>query len=92
MQVVKLNNPIMVNGEEVKEVKLDFEAIRGKDLIAAEKEVRKMGDTTPSVFLSMDFQALVAAKLIGVPVEDVLDMTSTDFKNLVLPVANFLLG
>ena len=61
-----------VNGEEVKEVKLDFEAIRGKDLIAAEKEVRKMGDTTPAVFLSMDFQALVAAKLIGVPVEDVL--------------------
>lgn len=92
MQVVKLNNPIMINGEEVKEVKLDFEAICGKDLIAAEKEVRKMGDTTPSVFLSMDFQALVAAKLIGVPVEDVLDMTSADFKNLVLPVANFLLG
>ena len=92
MQVVKLNNPIMVNGEEVKEVKLDFEAIRGKDLIAAEKEVRKMGDTTPSVFLSMDFQALVAAKLIGVTVEDVLDKPSTDFKNLVLPVANFLLG
>ena len=92
MQVVKLNNPIMVNGEEVKEVKLDFEAIRGKDLIAAEKEVRKMGDTTPAVFLSMDFQALVAAKLIGVPVEDVLEMQSTDFKNLVLPVANFLLG
>ena len=92
MQVVKLNNPIMVNGEEVKEVKLDFEAIRGKDLIVAEKEVRKMGDTTPSVFLSMDFQALVAAKLIGVPVEDVLDMPLADFKNLVLPVANFLLG
>ena len=46
MQVVKLNNPIMVNGEEVKEVQLDFEAISGKDLIAAEKEVRKMGDTT----------------------------------------------
>ncbi|WP_419557165.1 phage tail assembly protein [Phascolarctobacterium succinatutens] len=92
MQVVKLNNPIMVNGNEVKEVQLDFEAIRGKDLIAAEKEVRKMGDTTPSVFLSMDFQALIAAKLIGVPVEDVLDMHSSDFKNLVLPVANFLLG
>ena len=51
-----------------------------------------MGDTTPAVFLSMDFQALIAAKLIGVPVEDVLDMPSTDFKNLVLPVANFLLG
>lgn len=92
MQVVQLNNPIMVNGEEVKEVKLDFEAIRGKDLIAAEKEVRKMGDTTPSVFLSMEFQALVAAKMIGVPVEDILGMPSTDFKNLVLPVANFLLG
>lgn len=52
MQVVKLNNPIMVNGNEVKEVQLDFEAIRGKDLIAAEKEVRKMGDTTPAVGFS----------------------------------------
>lgn len=41
MQVVKLNNPIMVNGEEVKEVKLDFEAIRGKDLIVAERKCAK---------------------------------------------------
>ncbi len=92
MQVVKLNNPIMVNGTEVMEVTLDFDQIRGKDLIAAEKEVRKMGDTTPAVFLSMDFQAVVAAKLVGVPVEDIFEMTSTDFKNIVLPVANFLLG
>ena len=91
MQVVKLNNPIMVNGTEVMEVTLDFDQIRGKDLIAAEKEVRKMGDTTPAVFLSMDFQAVVAAKLVGVPVEDIFEMTSTDLKNIVLPVANFLL-
>lgn len=86
---VKLEKALITTGGEVKEVEFDFNKLKGSDLIAAEKEVRAMGDQTPSVFLSMNFQAIVAAKLIGVPVDDILDLPATDFRNIVFPVANF---
>lgn len=89
---VKLEKALTTTGGEVREVEFDFNKLKGSDLIAAEKEVRAMGDQTPSVFLSMNFQAIVAAKLIGVPVEDILDLPATDFRNIVFPVANFLLS
>lgn len=92
MQTIKLKQPMIIKGKEESKIVLDFEQIRGKDLIAAEKEVRAMGDTTPSVFLSMNFQAVVAAKLLGVPVEDIQELPATDFRNIVVPVANFLLS
>lgn len=92
MQVIKLKQPMTIKGKEESKITLDFEQIRGKDLISAEKEVRAMGDTTPSVFLSMNFQTVIAAKLLGVPVEDIQDLPATDFRNIVVPVANFLLG
>lgn len=92
MQTIKLKQAMIIKGKEENEIVLDFEQICGKDLIAAEKEVRAMGDTTPSVFLSMNFQSVIAAKLLGVPVEDIQALPATDFRNIVVPVANFLLG
>ena len=56
------------------------------------KVMRAMGDTTPSAFLSMNFHAIVAAKLIGVPVDDLFDMNAADFKNITVAVAGFLLA
>lgn len=92
MEKIILTHPMIVKGEEVKEIILNFEAIRGKDLIEAEKEVRMLGDTTPTVFLSMNFQAVLAAKMIGVPVDEIMEMNSADFKKVIVPVASFLLS
>lgn len=92
MEKIILTHPMTVKGEEVKEIILNFEAIRGKDLIEAEKEVRMLGDTTPTVFLSMNFQAVLAAKMIGVPVDEIMEMNSADFKKVIVPVASFLLS
>lgn len=89
---ITLTKALEIKGTEVKEVELDFEKIKGRTLIQAEKEVRAKGDQTPSVFLSMSFQAVIAAKLIGVPVDDIEALPAVDFRNLVFPVANFLLG
>lgn len=91
MAVIKLSKPLMVKGNEVTEIELNFENLTGKQLIKAEREVRAKGDQTPSVFLSMNFQAAVAAKLIGVPVDDIEDLPATDFRNIVFQVSNFLL-
>lgn len=92
MVKVILSKAINVQGKDVKELDLDFTKITGNDLIKAENETRAMGDQTPSVFLSMRFQAIVAAKLIGVPVDDILELLAMDFRNIVFPVANFLLN
>ncbi len=90
--IVKLKTSLKIKDQTMNEVSLNFDNIAGNDLVTAESEVRAMGDQTPSVFLSMRFQAAVAAKLIGVPVDDILALPVPDFRKLVLPVANFLLG
>lgn len=89
---ISLKKAIKVNGEEKEKINLDFESITGRDLINAEKVMRAMGDTTPSAFLSMNFHAIVAAKIIGIPVDDIFDMNATDFKNITVAVAGFLLA
>lgn len=88
METIKLSKPLMIKGEETKEVKLDFNSLTGKQLIDAEREARLKGDQTPSVFLSMTFQAIVAGKLIGVLADEIEDLPATDFRNLVMPVAD----
>ena len=90
--IVKLKTSLKIKDQTMNVISLNFDNITGNDLVAAESEVRAMGDQTPSVFLSMRFQAAVAAKLIGVPVDDVLALPVPDFRKLVFPVANFLLG
>ena len=89
---ISLKKAIKVNGEEKEKINLDFESITGRDLINAEKVMRAMGDTTPSAFLSMNFHAIVAAKIIDIPVDDIFDMNATDFKNITVAVAGFLLA
>lgn len=70
----------------------DFDSITGHDLIDAEKTLRALGDTTPTAYLSMNYHAIITAKLMGVPVDDILEMNATDFKNITVAVAVFLLA
>lgn len=89
---VTLTKALKVKGKDTTSISLDFDKITGNDLLKAEKEARAMGDQSPSVFLSMTFQAVIAAKLIGVPPDDIMALPATDFRNIVFPVANFLLS
>lgn len=91
MTKVKLTKPLKIAGKEVTEVELDVEALSGRDLTLAERESRAMGDNAASMFVSMNFQAIVAAKLLKVPVDDILDLPTADFKKLVVPVMRFFL-
>lgn len=90
-KIIKLSKPLKINKQDVTEVELDFNKITGATLLAAEREARALGDDSMSMFVSMQYQAIVAAKIIGVSVEDITELPSNDFKNIVLPVANFLL-
>lgn len=90
-KTIKLSKPLKINQQDVNEVVLDFNKITGATLLAAEHEARTRGEDSMSVFVSMQYQAILAAKIIGVPVEDIEELPGNDFKNIVLSVANFLL-
>ena len=89
---IKLKKAIKINGEETKTVNLNFDSITGNELIEAERTLRALGDTSPSAYLSMKYHAIIAAKLMGIPLDDVLEMNATDFKNVTVAVAGFLLA
>ena len=89
--VITLKKAILVVDKEVKSVDLDMDKLTGEDFIKAEAEVRAAGDMTPSMVMSMRFHAALAARLIGVPMDDVLAMPATDFTRITNPVAFFLL-
>lgn len=90
--IITIKHPLMIQDKEVTELTIDFDKLTGNDFIMAEQEVRAMGDTTPTVFLSMKFQAALAARCLGVPVDDILALPGNDFRSLIVPMANFLLN
>lgn len=89
--LIKLTKPFKVKDKEVTEIELDFEKLTGKQLTDAEKEARAMGDRSPSVLVSMLYHSIIVAKIIGVPVDDVLAMNAADYKVLVSEAATFFL-
>ncbi|MBU2701688.1 hypothetical protein Ga0466249_002807 [Sporomusaceae bacterium BoRhaA] len=91
---MKLAKPITKDGTEITELNLDFDKITGNQIIAAEKEARMLGDTTPDACYSKTFQAVIAAKAADQPliVDDILAMNGMDFINITTQAANFLFG
>lgn len=89
---IKLKKPVTIKGKPTTNVTLDFDKLTGNDMIMAEKEARALGSGESSVFCSMRYQAIIAAKAIGCPVDDLFELGATDFKNITQPAASFLLG
>lgn len=92
---MKLSKAIIKDGAEITELNFDFEnKITGKQIIAAEKEARAMGDNTPDACYSKIFQAIIAAKAAAEPVlvDDILSLTGGDFIRATTEASNFLFG
>ena len=75
---VKLKKAVHVKGKETTTVVLDLDKLTGNDLIAAESEARALKAGEASVFASMKFQAVVAAKAIGCPADDLFELSARD--------------
>ncbi len=89
---IQLSQPVSINDKEVHSLEFNFDTLTGTDLVAAESEVRAMGDNTPFIAASMRYQAAVAARMAGCPVDDILALPAEDFKNIIAPVVRFLLA
>lgn len=90
METITLIKPITIKGKETKTISLDFGALTGRSLIAAEKETRATGETNMLIESSKTYQAAVAAQMIGCPVDDVLAMNAKDFQHVTMAVLAFL--
>ncbi|WP_302360346.1 phage tail assembly protein [uncultured Megasphaera sp.] len=90
MKPIKLENKLTVKGEEFTSVQLVFSKLTGRDLIKAEAEVRADGEVTPMLTFSMKYQAALAARMIGITYDDMMDMNANDFSKITNAVLNFL--
>ena len=64
--------------------------LSGRDMIAAEQQVRAAGDLTPMINLSMQYQAALAAKALDMKLDDVMELPAPVFTKLINTVATFL--
>lgn len=72
---------------DTQELELDFDKLKGTELVDLEGNCRAMGDTTPQLFFSMKYQTMIAAKAASVKYDDILALKVKDF-NLILAAVN----
>lgn len=66
-----------------------LEDLTGKDLEKLEKIARSLGETMPEITLSKKYQALVAAKALGVKYDDITDLPAKKYLLVTMTVFNF---
>jgi len=94
MSIITLSKSIKKNEIDIKKIHVDFNSITGRHIIAAEREARLMGDSTPDACYSKIFQAVLAAKATkeNLIVDDILDLSGSDFVRVTTEASNFLFG
>ncbi|MCD5324778.1 MULTISPECIES: phage tail assembly protein [Pontibacillus] len=92
---VTLKKPITFNNQEYRTLKLDLDKLTGQDIEDAELQytVRNpdLSAQTPMKDLSKGFQAIVAAKAAGLPVDVIKSMSASDYGKVTRMVQVFLL-
>ena len=66
-----------------------LEDLTGKDLEKLETIARSLGETMPEITLSKKYQALVAAKALGVKYDDITDLPAKKYLLATMTVFNF---
>ncbi|MBY0088393.1 phage tail assembly protein [Brevibacillus brevis] len=91
--IITFKKPTQIDGKEIKSITLDFDSMKGRKLIAAEKEARLRGNTLLNpLHASLEGQAIVAAQASGWKVEDIEDLDGPDFMEVTGQVSLFLNG
>ncbi len=76
-------------GIDLTKLNAGLEDLTGKDLEKLEKIARSMGETMPEITLSKKYQALVAAKALGVKYDDITDLPAKKYLQVTMTVFNF---
>ena len=75
---------------DIKNIEDALKSVTGRDFLTAERQARQMGDQTASIVLSSQFQAVLLANALKVPVEDIEELPVKDFVQALSKVNTFL--
>lgn len=89
-RLIKLIEPLDVNGEKITEINLNLDKLNGQDVMKIEDELFAEGyqygfDT----FWNQKVLVKIAAKASGILADDLITLSSRDFVNLTFEVRNF---
>ncbi|WP_410495816.1 phage tail assembly protein [Cellulosilyticum sp. ST5] len=90
--IITLKKSIKYDGQEVKELELDLEALTAQDILDAEAELAAERKTPPIKEFDKSYLAIVGAKAAKVPTDMVKLLGAKDFTNLTMQVQNFLIA
>jgi hypothetical protein len=92
-EVYSFAKPFTFEGQEIKEVTLNFDDLEGNDIIACDRQYRAEQRGGISIAPEMDkaYLAYVVAKAAGVHVDLIRAAKAKDFTALTLRARNFLL-
>lgn len=91
--VRKLEEPIKFNDVDIKEIKLNFGALTGKQICNAEEKFQKEFESTLMTNkYETGFHAAVASEISGIPFEAILEMKYKDFNFITDSVMGFLIA
>ena len=80
-------------GQEVKELDLDFERLTGEDIISCERQyMQQEGASMLFKDANKEYQAYVVARAAKVPVELIRALPAKEFSLVTLRAQRFLLG
>ena len=75
---------------DLKNVDNVLQNVTGKDFLNAERQARQMGVQTASIVLSGQFQTILLANALKVPVEDIEELPVAEFVQALSKVNTFL--
>lgn len=92
METMKLKKPVMIDGEEKKEIVFDLDNLTGQQLEAAVRDVGRAGIQVGAIELDPCYHMAVFAQAAGISYEDVKRMSAKDCKNAITLVRAFFIG
>jgi len=89
---LELKKPVMIDGKEVKTLKLDLDNLTGADLAGAEREYLLSGGTPTQLSTSYIYCMCIAARAAGCDVDDIQRLCIQDANTVCTRVQSFLFG
>ena len=77
---------------DAKKLQTGLEQLTGDEFAVAEREARERGEQAMDIVISRTFHAVLAAKALKVPVEDIIELPIREYTVITGDVGSFLLA
>lgn len=77
---------------DAKKLQAGLEKLTGAEFAVAEREARERGEQAMDIVISRTFHAVLAAKALKVPVEDIIELPIREYTVITGDVGSFLLA